>query len=52
MPDQQPTPVPAQPRTPPAADLGTLENLGFIDPQPEPSPEPPTPPLDGYDVTT
>ncbi|MFI8942776.1 hypothetical protein [Streptomyces syringium] len=51
MPDQL-VPVPARPRTPPGADLGTLEDLGWAEPPPEPSPEPPAPPLDGYDTTT
>ncbi|MFC5144307.1 hypothetical protein [Streptomyces aureoversilis] len=44
--DEQPAPVPVPPRSPPAADLGTLEDLGWADPPPVPSPEPPAPPLD------
>ncbi|MEU1663539.1 hypothetical protein ABZ547_07985 [Streptomyces sparsogenes] len=47
--DEQPAPQPATPVTDTtAADMGTLVNMGVVDPQPEPSPEPPPPP--NYDT--
>lgn len=52
MPDQPaPQPVPVTP-TPDdtAADLGTLEDMGVVDPQPTPSPEPPPPPTQTLDA--
>lgn len=43
MPDQ-PAPVPVTPVVDEsAADLGTLEDMGVVEPQPTPSPEPPPP---------
>lgn len=43
--DAQPAPQPATPRVDEtAADMGTLVDMGVVEPQPEPSPEPPPPP--------
>src|SRR5438874_12503993 len=45
MPDQ-PAPVPVTPRgDESAAGLGTLEDMGIVEPQSAPSPEPPQPPV-------
>jgi hypothetical protein len=45
MPDDQPVPVPIQPRVDEhAGDLDSLVDLGLADPPPAPSAEPPPPP--------
>lgn len=43
--DEQLAPQPAVPIVDEtAADMGTLVDMGVVEPQPEPSPEPPPPP--------
>ena len=47
--DEQPAPQPAVPIVDEtAADMGTLVDMGVVEPHPEPSPEPPPPP--NYDT--